>query len=78
MHTNGNILIVAVNTRYSHASHSARCLMAAVGGRAALLEVDLDVQPFQLAGNILEHAPAGVAFSVYLWNARLVRDTLQI
>ena len=81
MHHAKNILIVAVNARYSHASHSARCLMAALGefsGRATMLEFDLDVQPFQLAGVILEHAPAGVAFSVYLWNAALVGGTLKI
>ncbi len=77
----GHILIVAVNARYSHASHSARCLMAALGDlapRAVMLEADLEVQPFQLAGTILEHAPSGVAFSVYLWNAAIVFNVIQM
>jgi len=54
------ILIVAINARYSHCSFSGLTLLANLGDlqpRAALLESDLDTQPLQLTTQILERRP---------------------
>ncbi len=76
-----SILLVAVNARYGHCAFAARSLLANLGAyraQAAILETDLDVQPFQLAAEIVSRAPVVTGFSVYLWNTRLVRETLAI
>lgn len=75
------ILLVAVNARYGHCSFAARCLAANLGvwrDRAEILEADLDVAPFQLAAEIASRQPRVAGFSVYLWNAGVVRETLAI
>lgn len=75
------ILIVAINARYSHCSFSGLTLLANLGDlqpRAALLESDLDTQPLQITTQILEQRPRLVGFSVYLWNTRMVRDILEL
>lgn len=76
-----DILLVAVNARYSHCSYAARSLQANLGalsGSARILETDLDVTPFQLAGQIVGAKPRIVGFSVYLWNVRTVEATARI
>jgi radical SAM superfamily enzyme YgiQ (UPF0313 family) len=76
-----DILLVAVNARYSHCSHAARSLRANLGplsDRAALLETDLDVTPLQLAEQVVGRSPRIVGFSVYLWNVRLVEAAARI
>jgi len=76
-----DILLVAVNARYSHCSHAVRSLAANLGdlaNRAAFLETDLEVTPFQLAEQIVERRPRVVGFSVYLWNVRLVEATARL
>ena len=75
------ILLVAINARYSHASYSARTLLANLGvlaNEAAILESDLDVTPIQIAEQIARHHPRIVGFSVYLWNVRLVEAIARI
>ena len=50
------ILLVSINARYGHCAFAARSLLANLGPlreRADLLETDLDVQPFQLAAEIV-------------------------
>ena len=76
-----DILLVAVNARYSHCAFAARTLKANLGAlaaRARILETDLDVTPLQLASQIAEAQPRIVGFSVYLWNVRLVEATARI
>ena len=76
-----DILLIAVNARYGHCSFAARCLVANLGAlrdRAAILETDLDVAPFQLAAEIASRQPRVAGFPVYLWNAGVVRETLSI
>jgi radical SAM superfamily enzyme YgiQ (UPF0313 family) len=76
-----DILIVAVNARYSHCAFAARSLLANLGplaGRARILETDLDVTPMQLAAQIVEARPRIAGFSVYLWNIRLVEAAARI
>lgn len=76
-----DILLVAVNARFSHCSYAARSLRANLGaqaGSARILETDLDVTPLQLAEQIVTRHPRIVGFSVYLWNVRLVEATAGI
>jgi hypothetical protein len=76
-----DILLVAVNARYSHCSFAARSLLANLGGmapRAAMLECDLEITPLQLAERITACDPRIVGFSVYLWNVRLVESAARI
>ncbi|MCL1922035.1 MAG: radical SAM protein [Kiritimatiellaeota bacterium] len=76
-----NILLVAINARYSHASHAARTLLANLGALAAdaaILETDLDITPLQIAEQIALRNPRIVGFCVYLWNVRLAEATARI
>ena len=76
-----DILLVAVNARYSHCSYAARSLQANLGHlaeSAAILESDLDITPLQLASQIAEARPRIAGFSVYLWNVRLVEAVARI
>lgn len=76
-----DILLVAVNARYSHCAHAARSLLANLGtlsGAGGLLEADLDTTPLQLAEQVVARRPRIAGFSVYLWNVRLVEATAQI
>ncbi|MEI8243974.1 MAG: DUF4080 domain-containing protein, partial [bacterium] len=79
--TSTSILLVAVNARYGHCAFAARSLLANLGAlrrQAAILETDLDAQPFQLAAEVVARRPRVAGFSVYLWNVRIVRETLAI
>lgn len=76
-----DILLVAVNARYSHCAYAARSLQANLGElspSARILETDLDVTPVQLAAQIVEARPRIVGFSVYLWNVRIVEAAARI
>ena len=76
-----DILLIAVNARYSHCAYAARSLQANLGslaGSTRILETDLDTTPIQLATQILESCPRVVGFSVYLWNVRLIEATSRI
>ena len=76
-----DILLVAVNARYSHCAYAARSLQANLGRlaeSATILETDLDITPLQLASQIAEAGPRIVGFSVYLWNVRLVESVARI
>ncbi|HRU19236.1 MAG TPA: DUF4080 domain-containing protein [Kiritimatiellia bacterium] len=80
-HNHRDILLVAVNARYSHCSFAARSLLANLGTlerQAAILECDLEITPVQLAERITAHNPRIVSFSVYLWNVRLIESTARI
>ena len=76
-----DIVIIAVNARQGHCGHAGRTLLANLGPlstRASLLEFDLETQPLQVVSRLLEAEPRVVGFSVYLWNTRLVRDSLTL
>ena len=76
-----DILLVAVNARFSHCGFAARTLQANLGqlaGAARILESDLDITPLQLAALIVEARPRIVGFSVYLWNVRLIEAAARI
>ena len=76
-----DIVLVAVNARHAHCGHAGRTLLANLGplsARATLLEFDLETQPLQVVSRLLEAEPRVAGFSVYLWNTRLVRDSLTL
>ncbi|HRR33617.1 MAG TPA: radical SAM protein [Kiritimatiellia bacterium] len=76
-----DILLVAVNARYSHCAFAPRTLIANLGplaSCASLLESDLEITPLQLAERIAARTPRVVGFSVYLWNVRLIEATVRI
>lgn len=75
------ILLVAINARYSHASYAVRTLhanLAEMRRCAAILEVDLEITPWQLAAQIVAHGAAVVAFSAYLWNIRTIEAVARL
>ncbi len=75
------ILLVAVNARYSHCAYAARSLLANLGSladRAKIVETDLEITPLQLASQIVEAHPRIVGFSIYLWNVRLIEAVAHI
>jgi radical SAM superfamily enzyme YgiQ (UPF0313 family) len=81
MPATADILLVAVNARYSHCAYAARSLQANLGplaSSATILESDLDVTPLQLASQIVETRARVIGFSVYLWNVRLVEAVARI
>jgi radical SAM superfamily enzyme YgiQ (UPF0313 family) len=76
-----DILLVAVNARYSHSAYAVRSLLANLGSLAditKIIETDLEVTPLQLASQIVEANPRIVGFSVYLWNVRLIEAVARI
>ncbi len=74
------LLFVAVNAKYTHPAYAARSLRANLppGIEADILEADLAATPFQLAEAIHARRPTRLAFSTYLWNAPLLRQTARI
>ena len=81
MKTPCDILLVAVNAGYAHASMSLRCLMANLGeleSRAAIAEFDSQLEPMQIAEAVIAAEPKIAAFSVYIWNVGVIADVLRI
>ncbi|MEI7901219.1 MAG: DUF4080 domain-containing protein [bacterium] len=75
------ILLIAINARYSHCAYAARSLQANLGrlaDTAKIIETDLDVTPLQLASQIVECDARIAGFSVYLWNVRLVEAVARL
>jgi radical SAM superfamily enzyme YgiQ (UPF0313 family) len=67
-----DIVLVALNARWSHASLALRCLRAHLGAlkdRCALLERTLEDRPIDVVEAILAYQPRIVGLSVYVWNA---------
>jgi len=74
-----DLVLVAINARYSHASLGARCLLANLGAleaRAALVEATLDDRPADLVERILALGPRVVGLGVYIWNVTLVTQVV--
>lgn len=76
-----DIVLAAINARYSHPAYGLRSLQANLGplrDRSRIIEADLEVLPFQLAESVCNLNPKRAAFSVYIWNADTVRKTVAI
>jgi hypothetical protein len=72
-----DIVIAAVNARYSHASLAARCLRANLGplaSRARILEFTLADRPADMLERILAERPRLLGLGVYVWNAGPAAD----
>lgn len=82
MKNNGTtFVLVAINARYSHASHALRCLAANLGAfrsQTTLLETTLEERPLVLAERILALSPKVVGFSVAIWNVEQSVKTMEI
>ena len=67
-----DIVLVALNARWSHASFGLRCLKANLGGlreRCTLLERTIDDRAADVVEQIFALSPRIVGLSVYIWNA---------
>ncbi len=77
-----DIVVVAVNARWSHASLAVRCLVANLGpelhARAAIIERTIDDRAADIVEGILAFRPRVVGLSVYIWNATLMLDVARI
>jgi len=77
-----DIVLVALNARWSHASLALRCLQANLGDalrpRSVLLERTIDDRAHDVVEAILVHRPRVVGLSVYIWNATLMLDVARI
>jgi hypothetical protein len=77
-----DVVLVALNARWSHASLALRCLQANLGDalrpRSFLLERTIDDRANDVVEAILAHRPRVVGLSVYIWNATLMLEVAQI
>lgn len=72
MSSSSDILLVALNARWSHASFALRCLKANLGPlveRCTMLERTIDDRPADVVEAILQKSPRIVGLSTYIWNA---------
>ncbi len=68
-----NLVILAINARYSHSSLAARSLMANMQhARPLLLECEIKQTPQAIFTKIAQLEPSILAISVYIWNRQLV------
>lgn len=75
------IVLVALNARYSHASLGVRYLLANLGGlraRASLLEFDLRRPPAEVAEAIRACEPRVIGIGAYIWNSPRVRELMRL
>jgi hypothetical protein len=77
-----DIVLVALNARWSHASFALRYLQANLGealqARSTILERTIDDRAADVVEAILQRRPRLVGLSVYIWNATLMLEVTQI
>jgi radical SAM superfamily enzyme YgiQ (UPF0313 family) len=67
-----DIVLTTLNAKYPHASFGLRYLMAnlgEMGGRAEMLEFDINQRSTDVVESIVARSPAIVGMGVYIWNA---------
>jgi hypothetical protein len=67
-----DIVLLALNARWSHASFALRCLKSSLGAlhdRCTLLERTIEDRPADVVERLLDLKPRIVGLSVYIWNA---------
>ena len=67
-----DIVLLALNARWSHASFALRCLKANLGAlqeRCTMLERTIEDRPADVVERLLDLNPRIVGLSVYIWNA---------
>ncbi|MFZ9887021.1 MAG: DUF4080 domain-containing protein [Myxococcota bacterium] len=68
-----DILLLALNATWEHASFGLRCLHAALdelASRADILEVTVNDRSADIVERVLQYDPTIVGLGVYVWNAR--------
>jgi len=77
-----DILLVAINARYSHTSHAIRTLRANLPGalqrQTAQIELTIQDDVTESAWRLLSAQPRLIGLSVYLWNVDRVRQMVEI
>lgn len=75
------IVLTTLNAKYIHAAFGLRYLLANLGElreRACLIEFDLAQRPADVAEAILARKPRIVGLGVYIWNAQLSAEVVQV
>ena len=75
------IVLAALNAKYSHAAFGLRYLLANLGelrSRAALAEFTLDQRPLEIVEQVLALQPRIVGFGVYIWNVRPTTEVVTL
>ena len=81
MNVTHDIVIVAINARYAHASLGLRYLIANLGDmrcRSCCREFSINDTPDVIVQSILESDPAIVALGVYIWNRTVVEAVVRM
>ena len=76
-----DIVILALNARWSHASLSARCLRANLGQlkeRSTIVERTIDDRAADIVEALVGLKPRVVGLSVYIWNATLMLEVARV
>lgn len=75
------IVLATLNAKYIHASFGLRYLMANLGElerRAELREFDINQRAADIVEHLLEGNPSIIGLGVYIWNAQLSAEVVQI
>jgi radical SAM superfamily enzyme YgiQ (UPF0313 family) len=76
-----DIILVGINSRYTHTSLGLRYLYAnlkEIQNRAKILEFVINEEAQTLAEKILDHNPKIVAIGVYIWNALDIYKLIEV
>jgi len=72
------VLLVAINARYSHTNLALLYINRLSRERtdSRIIEFIISEDPLNILNEICSYNPEVIAFSVYIWNARLVRELI--
>jgi radical SAM superfamily enzyme YgiQ (UPF0313 family) len=76
-----DIVLTTLNAKYIHAAFGLRYLLANLGPlreRACIVEFDLAQRPTDIAEVLLARKPRIIGIGVYIWNAHLSHELVQI
>ena len=76
-----DIVLSTLNAKYIHASFGLRYLLANLGDlrdRACIVEFDINQRVTDIAEILLARNPRMIGLGVYIWNAQLTADLVQV
>jgi radical SAM superfamily enzyme YgiQ (UPF0313 family) len=76
-----DIVLTTLNAKYIHAAFGLRYLLANLGelsGRACIVEFDLTQRATDMAEVLLARKPRIIGLGVYIWNAQLSNELVQV